>query len=392
MGAIPSTDAPLNLNANMRPGHPSVLTAREGDELGASEGDVFHSSSSLARTDDYHSASKLTSNGQFARSPLMEKTISAAATTTAAKLSLPHREIMESKTSPLRRPSNPPTRSVVPSEFRIQSNFPLSPIVIKDWDDNAKLKSNLGTPHHSPKEVGQDALDRSSSTSSTTIDSRSRAELFLYPKKPTTTTTSSEETGEKPTNINLLRKLWSSTRSSKLNLTHEQQSLLRIESDKSHRPSSSSPPNDSGRGANDKELSTNSNVSRSILDLAGASLAPWTTTSSHPTPNFISPSLVRPMSVELTPLKPMSLKLEQEVEDEETSSRRKHSWVPPSDAPETSAPLLHPSVKLAFNDGTELSTSAPPNKSGPRDNKFPTPGGRRTSMLYPEWLSSSGGI
>lgn len=42
-------------------------------------------------------------------------------------------------------------------------------------------------------------------------------------------------TEKKRTNINLLRKLWSSTRSSKLNLTHEHHSLLRIESHKSNR-------------------------------------------------------------------------------------------------------------------------------------------------------------
>ncbi|CAG7821019.1 unnamed protein product, partial [Allacma fusca] len=35
---------------------------------------------------------------------------------------------------------------------------------------------------------------------------------------------------KKPSNMNLLRKLWSSTRTAKLNLTHEHQSILRIES------------------------------------------------------------------------------------------------------------------------------------------------------------------
>lgn len=402
VGAISSVELlPLNLNTNVSSDSapfsypsPNPIARSGDDELR----DVSDSGTG-------GSASKFISSGQIAKLPLAQEKIIRKLSTLPSLQATTTTTVATSSVRPIIQRPTPKLTEIIrdQSELHLQSeSSPLSPIVVQELEHNTKLKSNLGTQQ--PLKKG-DVFEVGSSSPSAQPQSNSAPSRSV-----TSSSSSSEETREKPTNINLLRKLWSSTRSSKLNLTHEHQSLLRIESEKSNRSSSAG----SSTGSDDKKA-TNSSGSRSLLvtDLSVSSPthgessypAPWTTA---PLPTTITPTttsssrgsfISSTFGPKLTSLQPTSLKLGQEKDegiyiptsDPATSSLPRKEASFPSNAPESST---NPSVKLTFNDGTELLTSTPPptntNPAVPRDNKFPKPGGRRALMLYPEWLSSGG--
>lgn len=366
VGAIPSTESPLNLNVNLESEKESTFfTAtprRGGDELRGSERDVFLSSGVTNNPTPFES--KFTSNGQFVRSTLTEAT-SGDGDATNSKTSR-----FLSSGSP-----NPTLTSSQPIFF--QSESPLPRVIIPGLQGDGDSKLNLRQqPLTSPQSRGEETLTPSTST-------------LLY--------SSSEEEGrEKPSNINLLRKLWSSNRrSSKLNLTHEHQSLLRIESEKSNRS-----------GVSIKTTTT----SRSLADLLdidkeAKELYP-TSFPGLTTPSSISSSV--PFSEELTSLRPTSLKLELKSERPATTSSTTTTTTFSTYSSTTSDTSVH-SIKgfkpgsrpTSAPSGTELSTSIPNlQRNTPKarisvGDSFPKPssfsGGRTPPMmLYPEWLSSGG--
>jgi hypothetical protein len=410
VGAIESTEFPLNLNVNLE------RVARteeskgggEGDEPKESERDVSLSSPVM----DYSTSveSKSTSNGQFVRSTTDKTSRSSGPPSLEESPSSTNLPSVETQS-----PSDPDdvtaaTSLSILARIKNQDGESSKPNTTEQLLE--PLSVVVGQPNHILRRKDEEVLE---------IPYSSMYPIMTHSSYYSASKAEEGEAKEKPTNINLLRKLWSSTRSTKLNLTHEHQSLLRIESDKSN---SSSSIGESKAGRIVSGTTFTPTTSHADLFQISSTFSPLT---SYPTS---APSSV-PFSTKLTSLRIPSLKTD-EVKSVEIAPSPigiyKNSYTSktsdttlPSESTFTTTtsssniatilslptPELH-SIKYQLGDGvrrTEGLLSSTPfpvspsrttpksRRDGPSSRLLPKPSssfGRSYPMLYPEWLSSGG--